>query len=141
MLHISRRVILGFLLLALIATACSAEETPELRAAATIPGAVEGESFQTPEKTPDEEEVEGVDLQGVFDQQGQFSRAVEDEILDALELPEIPAGDAPSGAAAAVAGAGLDHEPVACTAPVDDCLLYTSPSARDATLSRMPSSA
>ena len=116
----SRRVILGFLLLALIATACSAEETPELRAAATIPGAVEGESFQTPEKTPDEEEVEGVDLQGVFDQQGQFSRAVEDEILDALELPEIPAGDAPSGAAAAVAGAGLDHEPVACTAPVDD---------------------
>ena len=33
------------------------------------------------------------------------------------------------------------HEPIGRFHPFDGCLLYTSPSPRDATLSRMPSSA
>ena len=49
-----------------------------------------------------------------------------------------PTALTPNLRAVARAGAGVNNVPVAeCT----DCLLYTSPSPRDATLSRMPSSA
>ena len=46
-----------------------------------------------------------------------------------------------TGSAAAAQGGFTAVFTMANTAPVTDCLLYTSPSPRDATLSRMPSSA
>ena len=63
-----------------------------------------------------------------------------------MPLPEAVAvglSCAVSGAKTALASPSDAWKPLtgAATAPVRGCLLYTSPSPRDATLSRMPSSA
>ena len=63
------------------------------------------------------------------------------------QLLIVGAGAAGIGAAHAASAAGIDYAIVEASHRVggrgltEDCLLYTSPSPRDATLSRMPSSA
>ena len=81
-----------------------------------------------------------------------FSPA-ERALLVGLLLDAVPTDDAlPAALAAAGVAAAPTHSrsllhvleaagAAAAAAPLHDCLLYTSPSPRDATLSRMPSSA
>ena len=56
-----------------------------------------------------------------------------------LDLYEPAAG--PDGVQQLAAGLGAGALPAVTTLYIESCLLYTSPSPRDATLSRMPSSA
>ena len=84
---------------------------------------VEMFSFCNPEKSEEEHE---------------FILSIEEELLQALEIPyrvvDVCAGDL--GASAA-----KKYDIEAWIPSQNTCLLYTSPSPRDATLSRMPSSA
>ena len=69
------------------------------------------------------------------------SVTVVDAVLGSV-LAEIPVGDEPRSLA--ICGAGVlcvVNKGDASVSRIDTCLLYTSPSPRDATLSRMPSSA
>ena len=72
--------------------------------------------------------LQGGDLEGVPVRLGPLS-----ELAGRACLSELPRQ--------AIAACGLGPSPRTLLPPITSCLLYTSPSPRDATLSRMPSSA